>query len=291
MTARSYIKLTVVPILWGGALVAGRIVSGELQPFTITWIRFVLVSLFLIPVVAVREGRLPRPTLRELVLVICMSVAGVVVYNFLLFSGLQTVTAVRSSVLMALTPSVVAIILVVVFGERTTVTAAFGILLAFSGALVTITDGNLRAAIDGGISAGDLLLLGSVLAWAVYTILARYTISRLSAITVLAYSSAIGAILLTPVAAAEGAFHTIHTLTGPVFWGILYLSFGAAGLAYLWYYEGIRDAGATKAAVFMNVEPVAAIILGVVILGEKISAPLIIGAALVMVGLYLVNRR
>lgn len=105
----SYLKLALAPILWGGALVAERVVAAELPPITITWIRFLLVSVFLLPVLRLYEGRLPQPGRRDWVLLVLLSVTGVVVFNLLRFSGLQTVTAVRSSVLIALAPSVVAV--------------------------------------------------------------------------------------------------------------------------------------------------------------------------------------
>jgi drug/metabolite transporter (DMT)-like permease len=57
------------------------------------------------------------------------------------------------------------------------------------------------------------------------------------------------------------------------------------------YYEGIREVGPNRAAVFLNLEPVTALALGAVLLGERLSGPLLVGAALVLVGLYLVNRR
>ena len=283
-------KLVLAPVLWGGALVAGRVVSADLHPLATTWVRFVLVLLFLFPVLRLREGSWPRPDRRDLLLLLVLSITGVVVYNLLLFSGLRTVTAVRSSVIMALTPAVVAVILGVFFRERVGVAAALGIVAAFSGAFVTITDANIPAALQGGVSTGDLLLLGCVLSWAAYTILARHAMRRLSALAVLTYSSAMGVVLLAPFVFAGGFLSTLADMSLPTVGALLYLSFGAAGLAYLWYYEGIRDVGATRAAVFLNLEPPAAILLGVIILGERLTVPVIVGALLVMTGLYLVNR-
>lgn len=286
----SYIKLALAPILWGGALVAGRVVAAELPPITITWIRFLLVSVFLLPVLRLYEGRLPRPGRRDWLLLVLLSVTGVVVFNLSLFSALKTVTAVRSSVLIALAPSVVAVALVTFFREPAHWNTVAGIVIAFAGAVVTITDGQPARVLEGGISAGDLYLLGCVLSWAVYTILARPAMRHLSALAVLTYASIIGTILLTPFAAQGGIIAALAGQAWSTWGGLLYLSLGAAGLAYLWYYEGIRDVGPGKAAVFLNLEPVSAIALGVVLLGEALTWPVMVGAVLVITGLYLVNR-
>jgi drug/metabolite transporter (DMT)-like permease len=286
----SYIKLALGPILWGGALVAGRVVSADLPPLTITWVRFALVSIMLLPVVRLRAGRLPRPSRGDLLALLMLSVTGVVMFNLFLFSGLRTVTAVRSSVILSLSPSVVALVLVTLFGERAGWNTVLGIIVAFVGAVVTITNGDPARVLAGGISVGDLFLLGCVLSWSAYTIIARYAMRNLSSLTVLAYSSVIGTLLLTPVAARADVVTEFASASLPTWLAFAYLVFGAAGLAYLMYYEGIREVGPNRAAVFINLEPVTAILLGVGLLGEGLSAPLLIGAALVILGLYLVNR-
>ncbi|MFO7781537.1 MAG: DMT family transporter [Spirochaetia bacterium] len=286
----SYIKLALGPILWGGALVAGRVVSADLPPLTITWVRFALVSIMLLPVVRLREGRLPRPGRGDLLVLLMLSVTGVVMFNLFLFSGLRTVTAVRSSVILSLSPSVVALVLVTLFGERAGWNTVLGIIVAFAGAVVTITNGDPARVLAGGISVGDLFLLGCVLSWSAYTIIARYAMRNLSSLTVLAYSSIIGTLLLTPVAARIDVVTEFAAASLATWLSFAYLVFGAAGLAYLMYYEGIREVGPNRAAVFINLEPVTAILLGVGLLGEGLSAPLLIGAALVILGLYLVNR-
>ena len=286
----SYIKLALGPILWGGALVAGRVVSADLPPLTITWVRFALVSIMLLPVVRLREGRLPRPSRGDLLVLLMLSVTGVVMFNLFLFSGLRTVTAVRSSVILSLSPSVVALVLVTLFGERAGWNSVLGIIVAFVGAVVTITNGDPARVLAGGISVGDLFLLGCVLSWSAYTIIARYAMRNLSSLTVLAYSSVIGTLLLTPVAARADVVTEFASASLATWLAFAYLVFGAAGLAYLMYYEGIREVGPNRAAVFINLEPVTAILLGVGLLGEGLSAPLLIGAALVILGLYLVNR-
>lgn len=288
---KRYSTPAVAPVLWGGALVAGRVVSADLPPITITWVRFVLVGLLLVPVLWIREGRFPRPRRTDLVALVLLSLTGVVVFNLLLFSGLQTVTAVRSSVIIALGPSVVALLLVVFFHERAERNTVFGIAVAFAGAVVTITNGRPTHILAGGISVGDAYLLGCVFSWAIYTIIARYAIRNLSSLSVLTYSSILGAAMLTPVAVRADIAAEVAVATPQAWVALAYLVFGAAGFAYLMYYEGIRLVGPNRAAVFLNLEPVSAIFLGVVLLGEALTPPVLIGAALVILGLYLVNRR
>ena len=286
----SYIKLALVPIIWGGALVAGRVVAADLPPLTITWIRFLLVSLYLLPALRLFEGRLPLPKRRDWILLVLLSLTGVVLFNLFLFSGLQTVTAVRSGVVISLTPAAIAAALILFYKEPAPLNTIVGIAVAFLGALVAITDGDPGKALAGGVSAGDGYLLGCVLSWTAYTLLARPVLRNISGLTTLTYTSIIGTILLTPFAAKGEIVATLLESSWPTWAGLLYLSFGAAGLAYLWYYAGIRDVGPGKAAVFLNLEPVSAIVFGALLLGERLTWPVLTGAAMVLTGLYLVNR-
>jgi len=282
-----YIKLFMAPVLWGGALVAGRVVSAELPPLTTTCIRFFIASLFMVPALRWKEGSFPRPSKADAGWILLLSLTGVVLFNFFLFSGLQTVTAVRSSVMIAFTPSLVAIIAYFLLHEAITLRKGAGILLAFIGAVLTITNGNIKEVIAAGFSSGDLFLVGCVIAWAAYSIIAKFAMSRLSPLAVLTYGSIAGVLMLFPLTLTESGWTELAQVSASVWWSMAYLSLGAAGIAYLWYYEGIHAVGSSKASVFLNMEPVSAIVLGILILNEPFSGVIAAGAVLVISGLYL----
>ncbi len=68
------------------------------------------------------------------------------------------------------------------------------------------------------------------------------------------------------------------------------MSIGAAGIAHAFYYYGIREVGPGRSAIFMNLEPISALLLGLILLGETISLPLAAGALLVLAGVSLATR-
>ena len=71
---------------------------------------------------------------------------------------------------------------------------------------------------------------------------------------------------------------------------IFYLGFFGSALGFVWYYEGIRTLGPSKAGVFINIVPVSSIVLAFLILQESLDASLMLGALLVTVGVYLTNK-
>lgn len=285
------IKLFLAPVIWGGALSAGRIVSAELPAFTTSCIRFFIASLFMVPALYLKEKHFPKPSRREFLWIILLSLVGVVFFNALLFTSLKTITAVRSSVMLAFTPAIVAVVARIIFKEKITPLIATGIILATIGAVLTITNGDIKSVISNGLAIGDIFMLGAVVAWAAYSIIIKLAMSRLSPITLLAYGSVMGVIILIPLTLLEGAWSTVPDLSAAAIWSLLFLSIGAAGLAYLWYYEGIKHVGSSKASVFLNVEPVAAIFIGVLLLGEELTLVVSIGAILVIGGLFLTNYK
>lgn len=278
-------------VLWGGALIAGRIVSVNLPPFTITFLRFSAVSMFLLPILYSKERKFSIPDLKTLLLLILLSISGILLFNFFLFSSLRTVTAIRSSVIISFTPASVAVISSLFIHERITPLMITGILSALAGALITITNGNLSVFFNEGIHIGDLFLLGCVISWAIYSIIAKYAMIDLSPLCVLTYVSCIGVVLLIPFALRDNVLDTLITQPLSTWISLSYLSVGATGFAYLWYYEGIQAVGPSRSAIFLNVEPLAAITLGMLILGEQLTISSSIGAALVISGLFLTNYR
>lgn len=289
--AKLYFKLAMAPVLWGGALVAGRVISAQLPPFTTAFVRFLLAGMFMMPVLHKREGSFPRPARQETVMILLLSITGVVCFNFFLFSGLQTVEAGRSAVIIALTPAVVVLLSRFAVQESLGVRVILGVTAAIAGALVTITDGNIAVIVSRAPDPGDLWILAAVFSWALYTLIGKRAMGRLSALTVLTYSFLAGTVMLFPFALSEGALHRVPGLPLSSWISMLYLSFGSAGIAYLWYYEGIRHAGPSRASVFMNLEPAAAVIFGALLLGESITGSLVIGTVLVLGGVYLAVKK
>ncbi len=285
-----YIKLATAPVLWGGALVAGRVVSGQLPALTTAFVRFALASIFLLPLLYRRAGSFPQPSRRQWLSILLLSLSGVVCFNYFLFSGLQSVDAGRSGVIIALTPVVVVILSALFLREGITPLKITGVLIACFGGAVTVSAGDLRGIFIQLPDAGDLLIFAAVGCWAVYSLIGRSDMGSLSSLTILTYSFSAGTIMLLPLAATDQAFADVLMLTPAAWVGMLYLSFGSAGIAYLWYYEGIRKVGASKAAVFMNLEPAAAIAFGALLLGEVITPAMGAGTVLVLGGVYLTVR-
>jgi drug/metabolite transporter (DMT)-like permease len=287
----SLMRLVLAAILWGGTFVAGRHLAGVVAPLDAAWWRFLLASVALLAWLRLEQGRWPSLTPRQWVGVGLLGFTGVFAYNLLFFHGLQTVEAGRAALIVAMNPVVIALASSWWFGERLSVSQVIGIGLSLAGALVVIGRGDLSALVQQGIGQGEWLLLGCVFSWVAYTLIGKRLLNRLAPLVAVSYASLAGTVLLTLPLIYRGDLPL--TISGGLssWLGILYLAFFGTVLGFVWYYRGVREIGAARAAQFINLVPVSGVFFGVVLLDEVLSPSLLVGGGLVVLGLLLTNRR
>ena len=284
-----YAKLVLMAIFWGGSFIGGRIASAEMAPPAAALWRYVVATLALVAVAFVREGGLPKLNPREWFAVVLLGATGVAVFNLCFMYGLARVPASRGSLIMALNPAVTLLGAVLFLHERLTRNKVLGIIVALLGVVVVLGHGNPVNLFRGSVGVGEVVLFGCPLAWAAYTLIGKRMLPGLSAIAVTAYAALTGTAMLVVVAAWSGDLAppaaSLRAWAAIAFVGL----FGTA-LAFVWFYEGVRTIGPARTSVFINLVPVAAIVLGVLLLGEPLEFSMVAGGALVVAGVLLLNR-
>ena len=286
-----YARLLVTALFWGGTFIAGRSLSQDMAPFSAAFLRFVFASLFLVTMVSYREGGLPRPEKSILVSLFFLGMTGVFLYNFFFFSGLRFIPAGRASLIIAANPVFIALFAAVFFREKLSPLRIFGILLCVTGAVTVISRGNLPSLFTGDIGRGELLILGCVASWVLYSLIGKHVMGRMSPMAAVTWSCIIGAAALLPAAAAEGLFPALRDISPKNWASLFYLGFFGSALGFTWYYDGILRIGPSRAGIFINFVPLFAVALAFVILHESLDRSLLAGAFLVISGAYLTNRK
>ena len=276
--------------IWGGAFTIGRAVAQTVTPFSAGFGRFAIASIFLWLLITVRGKKLSRLSLRQGLLVGCLGLSGILVYNLFFFLGLQDISASRAGLIIALNPVSITLASRIFLKEQLTYGKILGVAISLSGAAVIITEGNIGSLISQGIGKGELAILGCVLSWTAYSLLGKLAMRELSTLATTTYAIWTGTAFLLPFTIWEQN-QQLSQIDLPTVLGLAYLGILATVIAFNWYYEGIQTIGAGQAAVFINLVPMFAIIFGIIFLQETLSVAILLGGGLVILGVSLVNRQ
>jgi len=286
---RIYIKLLLTAIFWGGTFIAGRVIAGHVNPFAAAFLRFVVASVFLVFLTVKKEGFPRRLDKNKIFFLFLLGATGVFAYNLFFFKSLQLIGAGRASLIIANNPIFIALFSVLFFAEKLTPLKIAGILISVSGAVYAISGGNPVSILSGGLGLGDVYIFICVCSWVSYSLIGKKAMKELSPLSAVSGAAVVGVLMLLVPALQSGMMAEIP-LYRPVDWAaVFYLGFFGTVLGFVWYYDGINTIGPARAGLFINFVPLSAIALGYLFLGETVTISLLIGASLVITGVYLTN--
>jgi drug/metabolite transporter (DMT)-like permease len=288
-----YLKLAAVTMIWGGTFVAGRFLAGSLSPLFAASLRFLLASIALLLFVWQARAPLQRPSARQWLQLALLGFFGIFFYNLCFFYGLHYINASRASLIVALNPAVIGLASWLLLKERLGRAKVAGIAICIAGASIVIVSRNSQLlASNADAWIGDLLIFGCVLSWGVYSLFSRELNQTLGPVQTVTYSILLGTAMLWATSALRGEL-SVDTLAslGPQQWlSLMYLGVLGSALAYIGYYDGIRKIGATRSGVFIALNPLTAVILGALLLGEQLTLTMCLGGGLILTGIYLSNK-
>lgn len=283
------LRLILTALFWGGTWVAGKIAVQEAPPLFIACWRFFIATLALGTLLHCREG-LPRWGWRDWLSLASLGLSGIFCYNLFFLYGLILVEAGRGALVVAFIPALIALADWLLFRRPMTGLKALGVVLAMCGCLWVVTRGHPMRLFAGEVGLGEWLLLGTALSWACYTLISRQLSVRFSPLAMTFGACASGCLMLISAALVEGSLFAYSGLTGQGCVSITFLGLLGTAIAFTWYSDAISRIGSTKAAAFINLVPIFAVLLGAVILGERLELSVLFGGLMVIVGVYLTHR-
>jgi drug/metabolite transporter (DMT)-like permease len=168
---------------------------------------------------------------------------------------------------------------------------ALGILIAFVGVLVVISKGNISSVSIGRFGApGDILILISAVNWAVFSALSRRGLKSHPASLMMFYVMGFGWLFTTLLFIPAHGFAEIGNLTFNGWLGVGFLGIFCSGLAYIAWYDALKALTTAQTGVFLYIEPLVAVVVAFFVLGEAITPASLIGGAIILLGVWLVNR-
>ena len=282
------------------AALAAGIIWGFLGPFVrgcegigittvqMTCVRYIVVIAILAPLVWMRRGSVPRPTLPHVTLLIAMGTVGIAANSTFYFQSMTMIPLSASTVLQYLAPFIVVALSVPLFRERLSAAKALAVTLAFAGCVLCtglMTDPGSMDLL--GIAFGAI----SGFCFATYTLCSKGLARGGHQPTeVLFYSGIVCFLCLAPFCDLPGAMSHTFSSVGNL---VLVVSLGILMtlLPFILFNYALDRIEAGKASVITFAEPLTATAIGFLMYGEALTAEAAVGMAMIMAGLIVVNRK
>jgi drug/metabolite transporter (DMT)-like permease len=284
----TYVMLTFAALFWGGTWVTGKLAVAAIPPMTLAAARFTVATILLWGWARTKGAPGRRLVAADLPLVLAMGLTAIAVYNVLFLYGLLLAPASDGAIIVpGLAPILTVVLAWPVLRERVSRWGAAGLITALAGLLLVMRPGGGQ---DPSRLLGDLLFFLGAFCWAIYSVIGKAATARFTPLRATLYGSVAGTMMLLPFAIVERGWTPLAASPPSAWLSVLYLAVFGTVLAFVFFYEGVSRVGAGRAASFAFLVPIFGVASSVVILGEDLAASTIAGGALVLLGLWLVQR-
>lgn len=283
-----YVIAFVIVVIWGCTFVQTKIlINSGLRPDEIFLFRFTLAYILILPLAG---KRLFLDNWTDEALAVALGLTGGSLYfvteNYALAYGYCSNVA----LIVCLTPMITALIVGCFYkSERMGRSAVIGSAIAFVGMALVVFNGNFILQLS---PLGDVLALAACLCWALYTLIIKRLQDKYSNMLVTRKIFGYGLLTILPMLLARGVDIELLVDGGAVVWGnILFLGSVASMLCFLGWNFCLERLGTVRATNLLYLNPVISITTSAIVLGERVTWIAILGAILILAGLYCMRRK
>ncbi len=284
-----WLLFVLLSFFWGSSYLFIKIgVDAGLEPFTLVSLRLLFGLLLLATVVGIAREPMPREP-RMYGHLAVMGFFSVALPFGLITWAEQSVDSSLAAVLTGAVPLfTIPFAAMLLPAERVTINAVTGIVVGLIGVAVVV--GFDPSQLTGGELTAELALIGAAASYALGGVYARRHVHGLRPMIPALFEVAFALVMVSiPALALERPWE--RGLAGEALFAVLWLGVFGSGLAFLVFFRLLRSWGATRTSLVAYLLPVWGIVLGALVLSEPIDARLLLGTALVISGIALVNLR
>jgi drug/metabolite transporter (DMT)-like permease len=291
-TVWTYGELLAVALIWGAGSPAIKIAVEGFPPFTAAGIRLALAAALYAPLLWFSRRAGGMPGRRDLPVLLWLAITGYLVFNLLYFLALDRTTATHAALVWGAQPIVTAVLAALLIGERVSGRAIAGVLVSTAGVGLVVVSSLDAGTAHGADLLGDLMMVALMVSWVLYTVASRRAMERLSPLATTGYACLLGLAMLLPVTLAAG-FAPVQLTEAPSrsWLAIVFSGIASTVLAYILWNRALLRLGATRTAVFVNLQPVFGLLIAWLVAGESLGWLHIAGAVVIVGGVLLANVR
>jgi drug/metabolite transporter (DMT)-like permease len=280
-------SLLLTVFFFGTNFTAVKLVVESVPPILFAATRFTLAGLLLLPLALFfgSEGRLSR---KDLLPMLGLGFVGVTLTQSVFTVGVGLTTAANTALVYSTAP-VWGMLLAFALGwERPRVSGVLGVGLCLLG-VGAIVYGSLDFA--GTSLVGDALILAAAVFWGSYTVLTLSFLRRYSAVAVAAYAMTLGGLAAFPLAALDPSPLNLAALDGLTWGAAAYSALCSSAFGFAAWGWGVSHVGANRVLVYQYLVTLTGVSTGILLLGESFGAGQLVGAAVILAGIYFARSR
>lgn len=289
-SAGLYALILLMTTGWAGNYVAGKIALHTFSALLLCGWRISMAGVLMIPLYW-RQSRsrvAPSWTLRDVPKLVILGLFGVTLNQCLFVIGLSRTSIAHSSIFANTTPILILVLASACGLERLNGWKLVGVLVALTGVVMLRTLDTRPQ--SGATLAGDLITLGGALAFTIFTVLGKPHAERFTTITVNFFAYAGGALLMVPLILSQwGGFH-YGAVPFSAWAAVFYMALFPSVICYLIYYYALARMEASRLAAFSYLQPLLAIISGILFLNEHVTIALVGSAIVIFCGVSITER-
>ena len=286
----AYFLITFATFLWGLSIVIGRGVHQEIPPIGLSFWRWFVGAIFLIPFVfseLIRKAEIIRYHAKFIIFMGAIQVGS----SAMLMIGVNFTTAINASVINAFQPAVTAVAAWILTRDKLTTGQGIGVFAGFIGIMVIVARADTSVLFSLNMNIGDWFIVLAIVGWSIYAALLHRIPRELGITTSLFLILMAGSMVILPFYILESMMVRTVPMTVDSLIVFLVMGLAVSVLSIFIWNSGVRSVGPNRASIFLNLIPVFGAGLAIVFLGEKLLTYHFIGGVLVALGITLVITR
>ena len=286
------IYLVCATLFWAGNFIVGKTASiNEIPPISLNFYRWLVVWLILLPFTFRELIKKKNYILNNIGLFIVLGITAVTIFNSALFYSLKFTQVISGVLMISTVPVMIIFISSLLKIEKTNFFQIIGVGLSLTGVLFIITKADLGLLKNLDFNRGDLIMIIAMLSWATYSALLKKKKYELSQISLLQVVISFGVIFLIPLYFIDMNMGNSIKLEKPFFLTLTYVVLFPGLASFFFWIKGVALIGANRSGVFLHLMPIFGAVMAMIIFDEKFMFYHLLGAAFILMGIILSNRK
>jgi drug/metabolite transporter (DMT)-like permease len=290
--AKAYIMLVCATLFWAGNFTIGKFAYLEnIPPYSLAFLRWCLVWLILLPFTYKEISRLKDNIKKNLSLFFILGFTSVCIFTSFTYNDLNYTQVINASLFNTAIPVTIILVCFLLKIEKTNLFQISGLLISVLGILAIITKLDLNILLTLNFNKGDLFMIVAIIAWGIYSAYLRKRTFEVSLLSLVHIICTFGLIFLLPLFVLDLVQGRIIEISSNLFYILIYIAiFPSIGSYYCWA-GAVSIIGANRAGIFLSLIPLFSTIFAILFFNEKFLFFHFIGSVLIILGLFLSNKK